>query len=384
MTELLDIVGQDEALARLQRGLGGQRRPHAWLFVGPVGVGKRTTALAYARTLLCKQPVRRPNDGRIERLDRDFSLAQACGQCEDCRMAAAGSHPDLQLVYKELAQYHEDANVRNRVMQELGIDVIRSFLIAPAGRSSSRGDQKVFVVCEADLLSTAAQNSLLKTLEEPPPGTTIILLAQQVEELLPTTISRCSVVRFGPLPREFVVSRLTEQGVEPARAEFWAGLTGGSLGQALRLDQQGMYDVKCDILERVGQLTPAGDAELGEYLAKLMEKLAGDAVARAKAEAGGDLSMNLAKRQVTATLLEIIGSAFRDALCLASGAQLPVIHADQRRCVEAIARRLSPTHLADAIEQLSEYETLLWRNVNQKIVWDNVVITCASAAPLRV
>ena len=385
MGGLLDIVGQDEVIARLQRGLEGQRRPHAYLFAGPVGVGKRTTALALAQTLLCRAGRTQPNKGRLPRLEADFPLRDACGRCEDCRMVLAGSHPDFILVYKELAQYHEDPKVRDRVMQELGIDVIRSFLIAPAGRSPARGENKVFVVREADLLSIAAQNSLLKTLEEPPPGVTIILLCQQAEELLPTTVSRCSLVRFGPLPRDFIVRRMGEQGIDPARAEFWAGLTGGSLGESLRLEQQGMYEVKVDLLERAAALGPAGDSELGEHLAKTMDKLAQQEIARAKAEGGSaDLSANLAKRRVVATMLEILGSAFRDALYLSTGTNLPMVHTDQRRCIEAIARRLTPTQLAEAIEQLSQLESLLWRNVNPKAVWDNVVITCASAAPLRV
>jgi len=385
MVGLLDIVGQGEAIARLQRGLEGQRRPHAYLFAGPVGVGKRTTAVALARTLLCRNAHTQPNQGYLPHLGADFPLRDACGRCDDCRMVDAGSHPDFLLVYKELAQYHEDPTVRQRVMQELGIDVIRSFLIAPAGRSPARGQHKVFVVREADLMSGAAQNSLLKTLEEPPPGVTIILLCQQAEELLPTTVSRCSLVRFGPLPREFIVQRLGEQGIDRARAEFWAGLTGLSLGESLRLEQQGLYEVKLDLLERAAAVGPAGDSELGEHLAKTMDKLAQQEIARSKAEGGSaDLSANLAKRRAAATMLEILGSAFRDALYLSTHADLPLVHGDQRGCIEAIARRLGATQLAEAIEQLSQLESFLWRNVNPRVVWDNVVVTCASAAPLRV
>ena len=373
MVELLDIIGQGAALARIQRALAGKRMPHAFLFAGPGGVGRRTTALALARTLLCGQPVERAGEGR-----------QACGQCQDCRMLRADSHPDLHLVYKELARYHDDASVRSRVMQDLGIDVIRSFLIAPSTRSASRGRGKVFVVLEADLMSIAAQNSLLKTLEEPPPGTTIILICRRPGQMLPTTLSRCAMIRFGPLPREFVTGRLEQADVPADEARFWSVFTGGSVGRAMRLARQEMYPIKREMIQRLSALGLAGDADLAENLAKTTDKLATAAVASARKADGSNLSKNLASRQAVASMLELIGSAYRDAMALATGADLPVVHQDQSAAVEAMARRFEPIQLAEIIEQLSEYERLLWRNVNPKIVWDNVVITCASAAPLRV
>ncbi len=370
MIELCDIVGQAAAVARLQTGLAGNRRPHAYLFAGPRGVGRRTTAIAFARTLLCGEPV------------SDDSGRHACGQCPDCTMQAAGSHPDFQLVAKELAQYHDDASVRARVMQNLSIDVIKSFLIDPAYRAASRGRGKVFIVREADLMSIAAQNALLKTLEEPPPGVTIILLCQRPEQMLPTTQSRCSTVRFGPLPREFIAAKLAEKGVTPDEADFWAAYTEGSVGRALDLAGQGFYEVKREVVEGLAEMGPAGGA-LGERLVALTDSLATQAVSAAKKADGSSLSKNLASRRAAGAMLELIASAFRDAMRLATGAETPLIHSDQPQAVAALADRHSPSALAEIIEQLSEYERLLWRNVNAKTIWDNAVITCATAAPLR-
>lgn len=372
MIELPDIVGQGSAVTRLQTCLSGDRRPHAFLFAGPRGVGRRTTAVAFARTLLCSSPV---TDLAGQR--------SACGRCEDCTMQAADSHPDYHYIYKELARFHDDANVRNRVMQDLGIPVIRKFLIDPAYRSATRGRGKVFIIREADLMSIAAQNALLKTLEEPPPGVTIILLCQRPEQMLPTTQSRCSTVRFGPLPREFVAGKLIEQGTEGDEANFWAAYTDGAIGQAMRLAGQGFYEVKRSVLDGLAAMGPAGDAELGEKLVKQTDALAAEAVSAAKKADGSSLSKNLASRQAAGAMLELIASAFRDAMRLATGAQTPLIHADQPDAVAALASRHDPTALAEIIEQLSEYERLLWRNVNAKIIWDNAVITCATAAPLR-
>jgi len=302
-------------------------------------------------------------------------------------MLAAGTHPDFLLVYKELAAYHPDPRVRDRVMQELGIDVVRDFLIVPAGAAPARGRGKVFVVLEAELMSAPAQNCLLKTLEEPPRGVTIILITQRPEELLPTTLSRCSTVRFGPLPREFVMARLAEAGVEGPQAEFWAGFAAGSAGEALRLSQRGLYDAKREIVGRLGQMGDAGDPDLADELVKIADAMAAAAVKNARKDDSVEMSKNLATRQGVGTLLRIIASAFRDALHVRSAGRgrpaRPLVHCDQQPAIEAIARRLGPAQLAEIIEQLAEYERLLWRNVSPKILWDNVVVTCASAAPLR-
>ena len=405
MTDLLDIVGQDAAIERLQRLLGGTRRPHALLFVGPAGVGRRTTAVALARTLLCESPAVTANSGHFGDLPADYPLRQACGHCLDCAMmspharvapppGAEGaskkaspretlSHPDFHLVFKELAAFHEDANVRSRVMQELGIDVIRSFLLDPVCQRASRGRGKVFVVLEAHLLSVAAQNAMLKTLEEPPPGVTIILISDSAEGLLPTTLSRCSLLRFGLLPRPFVMDRLAAAGVAAPEAAFWAAFTGGSVGRALKLAAQDMYEIKRDVVARLAAMNRAGDAELGEYLGKTSDSLAERNVKLTRI-GETEMSKNLALRQGAGAMLELIASAFRDALTRASGCDRPLVNGDQAPQIDLLAAKFDALQIASILEQLSELEELLWRNVNAKVIWDNVVITCASAAPLRV
>ncbi len=376
MIELDQIVGQERAVADLRKAMAAGRMPHGFIFAGPEGVGRQTMAAALAKVLLCEKMGTVPNSGTVP-----FS---ACNDCPSCRMMDAGSHPDFNLVYKELAAFHEDANVRNRVMQELGIDVIDSFLIEPAMRAAGRGRGKVFVVLEAELMSADAQNSLLKTLEEPPPGVTIILVTLQTEQLLPTTLSRCRVVRFNLLPRNFVTQRLVESGIEPAEAAFWAAVTGGSLGRSISMSAQGLYAIKRDILERLASLGPGGDVELGEELAAIVDKLATATVSASKRSDGSTMSKNLAIRQATGAMLEIAASAYQDAMALSAGSDRPLVNADQAAAVQALAQRFSSDQLCRIIEHFAQFEELLWRNVNPKTVWDNVVITCASAAPLRV
>jgi DNA polymerase-3 subunit delta' len=383
MPDLLDIVGQDAALARLQQAMNSSRMPHAFLFAGPTGVGRRTTAVALAKVLLCEQAVARPNAGRLAELAADFPLKLACGRCPSCRAMDADMHADFHRIYKELARYHEDPAVRGRVMQDLGIDVIRDFLIVPAGRAAARGRGKVFVVLEAELLSESAQNALLKTLEEPPPGVTIILLCAQAAALLPTTLSRCRLVNFALLPRDFVREQLIAAGVDRKQADVWAAYTDGSLGVALRLAEQDMYRIKCELLKRLAAPDAASDTELGEDLSKIADDLAGQAIAKVKQEQDADLSKQLAHRRAGADILALVASFFRDALTVATGADRPLIHADQAKAVAALAGRFAPLELARVIEQLDEYEQLLWRNVNPRLIWDNLAITAAAAATPR-
>ena len=379
MVELWDIVGQPAVIAQLARTLAGQRRPHAYIFAGPEGVGRRTTAEALAKLLLCEAPAIRRNAGRVPEAPEDMELTQACGQCAGCRAFSAGTHADYQLVYKELARYSNDQSVRSRVMQDLGIDVVREFLIAPANRRGSLGRGKVFVVRQAELMSVAAQNALLKTLEEPPPGVTIILICPSPEELLPTTRSRCSLVRFGPLPVDFVTDKVIAAGIEPAQARFWAAYTAGSVGVSLRMAAKGVYATKRELVDRLAALAQSADPELGEWLAGQAETLA-DGFTSEDAQ----LARSLATRQAAGMMLGLIGSVYRDAMALSAGASGEIIHSDQYDAIARIAQRMGANTSAEIVTQLARYEQLLWSNVNPKVVWDNLVITCATGAPLDV
>jgi len=376
MVKLLDIVGQDLAIAVLQRRLSARRMGHALMFTGPHGVGRRTTGLALAGALLCENPQTSTNNGEFSGLDDDFQLTDACGQCSDCKTLAAGTHPDLQIISKELAAYHPDPSVRGRKMQNLGIGVIKEFLLKSAYLAPTRGKGKVFIVREAELMTPIAQNALLKTLEEPPAGVTIILLVKRAEQMLPTTISRCHTVQFGPLPTEFVTEQLMREEFPETESAFWAAFTDGSVGRSLSLARSEMYPVKCEIIDELAALGPGGDAGLGERLQKITDTQAVAAVKAAKSQDKAELSKALATRLATGTMLELIAAAFRDAISLAAGSDRSLVNSDQSAAIETIASKKPMRKLADVIEQLSEYEQLLWRNVNPKIVWDNVVLAC--------
>ncbi|MEX2219179.1 MAG: DNA polymerase III subunit [Phycisphaerales bacterium] len=205
-----EVIGQERAIATLRDSVRAGRIHHAWILHGPPGVGKFTTALAFAGLIL--DPTSQPNlSGEIE----------PEAESPTRRLLAAGTHPDLRIVTKELARISREAEIRDRKLTNIPIDVVREFLIEPAERSGSASGgalaSKVFIVDEAELLNhgvNAAQNALLKTLEEPPPGCVIILVTSQEERLLPTIRSRSQRVPFTPLSEEPMRRWLKSSGLD--------------------------------------------------------------------------------------------------------------------------------------------------------------------------
>jgi DNA polymerase-3 subunit delta' len=196
---LAAVPGQDAAVAFL--AAAAVRPHHAYLLGGPEGSGKTQLARAFAAALLCREG--------------------GCGVCRDCRLCLADQHPNEFLVEPEGRDIH--------------VDTIRDEVWQPAYRTAPEPGRKVFMLREADRLSPAAADTLLKVLEEPPPETVFLLLSARAHELPPTVWSRCHAVSVAALSEDFVVGRLVEEGVDRVRAEVAARLASGNLGRARRM-----------------------------------------------------------------------------------------------------------------------------------------------------
>jgi DNA polymerase-3 subunit delta' len=188
--------------------------PHALLLCGPAGLGKRALAEAFVRARLCETP----RDGH------------ACGRCRTCKLLAAGTHPDRAHVTLE-------ANPRTGVMRkEIVIDQIRD-LSARLAMSSQLGSWQVAVIEPAEAMNVAAQNALLKTLEEPTDATLMVLISDQPWRLSATIRSRCQRVEFANPPPAAALEWLAARGV--AHADAVLSAAGGNPGQAWLLAEQG-------------------------------------------------------------------------------------------------------------------------------------------------
>jgi DNA polymerase-3 subunit delta' len=236
MANWTDILEQSTAVDQLRRAIGSDRLPHGLIFAGPVGVGKATTAALLGQWFLCEQP----------------AGDEPCGKCESCRAFAAGAHPDYHVITKELIRYHDKTGKSKGI--DLSIHVIRPEVVERASRKANMGRGKVFIIEQADLMNPAAQNALLKTLEEPPGRTLIVLLTDAIGIMLPTIRSRCQVIRFGQLSEPTIAAELKKRGIGPALIHKAAGVCGGSLGVALRWIEDGVIDAVEDLLLQLDQI----------------------------------------------------------------------------------------------------------------------------------
>ncbi|MBL8761199.1 MAG: hypothetical protein JNL50_07845 [Phycisphaerae bacterium] len=267
-----DVIGQDRALEVLQKSLASGRMHHAWIFHGPAGVGKFTAAVAFAATLL-DPTSRRAADGFIEP-DPAGPIA---------KLLKSGSHPDLHVIVKELARFHEDPKVRSAKLLTIPMKVIDQHLVVPATKAAMIQPgglaSKVFIIDEAELLDRSAshapaQASILKTLEEPPPGTVIILVTSNEDRLLPTIRSRSQRVAFTLLDDDAMKKWMRARAVELPReqATWLLSHAAGSPGALLEAVRDNLYQWHAAIDPKLTALERGGAApELGPAMAKLVD-----------------------------------------------------------------------------------------------------------------
>ena len=326
---LEDILGQDDAVASLRQTLAAGRVPHAWMFQGPAGVGKRTLALAFAGALLT------PADGPARE--------EATG------LLRGGAHPDLTLISKELASYSEDADLRKRKQRTIPLDVLKEFFDPAVARTSTLPGglaSKACIIDEAHLLAREGQNHLLKTLEEPPPRTVIILVADRPHDLLPTIHSRCQRLRLGPLDDDAMRRWLADRGSWPqAEQDNVLRLADGSPGMAELMLETGVARWPGE-LEALAEQALAGRDDGG--LAEACAKLAGD-WAEAWVKTHPASSKDAANRRAHGLALNVIASWARGRL--RSGQVGPDALDAISTCTGLLARDVQPKF---AYEVLSE------------------------------
>ena len=380
----------------LQSQLATGRLHHAYIFRGPAGVGKFTTALAMARVLLCHdRRTGSPGAGRGQR-----GPVIACGQCISCQQMPASAeqarhlrqsystgdaaspqsvgpvHPDFHLVVKELARFNADKRIRERKQMSIPVEVLRSALLEPVHRTARLRGGKVFVVDEAELLSSTGQNLLLKTLEEPPAGTTIILVTSSEDRLLATVRSRCQRLAFVPLVDSCVGRWLDEHvgGLDPQQRARLVQFASGSLGRAELAIEYELARWGSDVLPAIdGFAQGQPDGGLGRRILALI-----NAFASAWVERHPGASKQAANKLGADLMWSMIADHARGQLSKVTG---------RHDSADPAAAEARVTPWLGVIEALAGAQRLLDSNVNTSLVCDHLVVEvdhCFSGQPQAV
>ncbi|MDZ4768105.1 MAG: DNA polymerase III subunit delta' C-terminal domain-containing protein [Chloroflexota bacterium] len=327
------VYGHDWAVEHLRQGIAHGRVRHAYLLIGAESIGKERLARAFASALLCTDPdpARRP-----------------CGECSACRRVVSGNHADVLR-----AREDDDGAAR--------IDTLRT-LMSQLALKPYEGRYRFGVIPRFDQIRGAAQDALLKTLEEPGPHALLILLARSIEPILPTILSRAQVLQLRPASVASVLAALDDAiAADPAApvvsAEtrtLLATLSGGRVGWALAAwrdpDLLVQRTAGLDLL-----LSVIGQSRAGRFAL------------------AGDLAKDKDKEPL-AKLLALWQSFWRDALLVSYGVETAIANRDRLEALEQIGGAMPPEMLLEAMRATNRLIARLNSNVNLRLALEVMLL----------
>jgi DNA polymerase-3 subunit delta' len=344
---LQSILGQPYAVSVLQNALDSERLAGAYLFVGPDGVGKATTARQFAKAL-CGADTE--NDSRAR--------AITAGTSPDVRQVEPLGAGHIISIAQLWPREHKDFRPENAMLRDISYEPIM-------------GPKRVFIVKDAEGLNEASGNSLLKTLEEPPSYAHFILTATSTANVLPTIASRCQIVRFGVLPTDDIEQALTQRfDVSVAQARFLSLYAEGRLGRAVALARSPSLlagrDALLDFARDLVTASPIKSFKLGEEFRRLAPKLraTGD-----DAEGGAGEGEEKSTRTPLLRALDFLLVYYRDLLAmrvLGESSAHPV-NADRFAEIAGAAPQYELSQLEDALRLLLAVRHAIERNANTQL-----------------
>lgn len=318
------VLGHEQNKEFLRNFLQREARPHALLFCGAEGLGKKKLALEFAKTFLCLNG--KGDDG-----------------CEACRLLnfADGnvSHPDFILVE------------RLPEKRDLSIEQMRD-LAKQAAFAPVLSKNKICIVEDADRLTEAAANSFLKLLEEPPAGWLIILLASSEDKLLTTILSRVVKLRFNPLAVADVKKLLLERGVAESESEVLARISEGSVGTALNLNEQNALEYRQTALS-------------------FLEALPLEFPMNYVTDRAWVVKYERAEAMLFIKLLQLL---LRDMLFIKTGVTVNLYNCDVQENLTALSGGWQPQGLKKALAATNDAYKALASSVGVKLVMENLAM----------
>lgn len=355
-----EIKGQDRAIRLLNNALAHNRISQAYLFYGPEGVGKFTTALYFAMALNCVAK----------------SEKRPCGVCTSCHKFLEFNHPDLIYVFptpnikttaegemkdKSIAEYNAYIENRKKTPWEkvyfTGSTEIRRESIELIQKrlefTQREGNYRVCIIEDADEMNSSTANSFLKTLEEPPEQTVLILITTRMQSLLPTIISRCQLVFFKPLSHKVIEELLTAKYlIDKPTAKANARISNGNLEQAIRLTNDTKHVSRNLMVSFIEAALKKDDLFILNLVSSAKEKY--------KSEFIHDVLAHLAIWQ-------------NDIALLASG-RIDITNSDHRELLNQCLERLGDDvdGIADSLALIDDWHGKLSGNVNVMLILINL------------
>lgn len=343
------ILGQEKPIRLLTTLLRNETIPHALLFLGIEGVGKKTVALATAMAGNCpghgdenlpKEKNIRASHSTIQKITTESGI---CGCCKSCSKIKSGNHPDIILV--------EPAGNIIRINQIRNLCNILTM-------KPYEARLRVAIISDAQAMNPAASNALLKVLEEPPERTVLILTALHTSDLLPTIVSRCQHIRFSPIPRNHIEAFLTEkQGVGHDDAKIIATMANGSISKALSMVR---HIGKTDWIKRRA------------WLLNSIESLPLMAIPLRLA-----FAEKLSKNKVAlADSLEVMKSWFRDlVVCKFQPEQ--IMNKDLREKIQRNSKKVTVDSLLSKIDDIHLAQKNIQANTNLRLTLEVLIMRLA-------
>ncbi len=239
MAKFSDIIGQDHIKEHLKSAIESKKVSHAYIIHGEKNAGKEFIAETFAMALECE----------------DESSTEPCMECHSCKQAITRNHPDI------ITLIHEKPGT-------IGVEDIRKNIVSDVSVRPYNGKWKIYLINDAEKMSVQAQNALLKTLEEPPDYVVIMLLTSNISALLPTIISRSTVLNMRPVDDKTVRKYLMERiHVPDYQADICVAFARGNIGKAKHLATSEDFDnIKNDA---VRVLKYAHEMEMSEFVSAL-------------------------------------------------------------------------------------------------------------------
>ncbi|MBI5950645.1 MAG: DNA polymerase III subunit delta' [Chloroflexi bacterium] len=324
MTDNWNMLGHEWAVDMLHQHAARDEVRHAYLFCGPPGLGRRTLALRLAQALNCTRPI---------------AAGMPCGTCRDCKQIDAMQHPDMNVIQAL------DGDGLPKEGGTLKVDQVREVQRA-LSLKPYQAKYRVALFLRFQEANDNAANALLKTLEEAPAHAILLLTADTPEQLLPTIVSRCEILRLRPLPVGAIEADLIGRGLDEERARLLAHISGGRPGYARRLmDDSTVLEKREERLNDLQTLLPAPRVEKFSYADKLSRD-------------------KDAMRQAILVWL----SYWRDVLLRVAQAETPLVNIDRNMEIEFLAGRLDLSTARRVVSDLESALEKMDRNVNSRLL----------------